>query len=178
MQRPCGRHAKGFRSTRGSCFDARVEARALLICALLCSADVEVAGAQAEPGSLGRLFGGSAARAPAGRRYSTEIAARLDMLARRADAGPARTAIAHGRRALQRVRAAVARGDERGAERALQIAWAALSLATHRLAAAQAAQARAGAERRAVEAERERTRAREMLVEAQRKLAAARAETP
>lgn len=97
------------------------------------------------------------------------IASEFDALEARRDAAAIADVIASGRAALAAARAARAEGDEALATRKQQIAWAALSLCSHRLARAVAEQELAAAQRAAraaersrstAEAERERARAR------------------
>ena len=105
----------------------------------------------------------------------SEIAARLDELAKRSDAGPALGAIEHGRRALVTAQAALGAGRMKLAERSKQIAWAALALASRRIAAANAARVRAWAEQRATEAEAALASARHALEAEAARLASLRA---
>jgi hypothetical protein len=127
--------------------------------------------------SLGGLFGGQKPRGAPVEPQLSEIAARLDELAKRVDAGSALDAIARGRRAHALAEGASRAGRTKLAERNKQIAWAALALASRRIAAASAQRARASAEQRANAAEVELANARRAFEVEAARLASLRAET-
>lgn len=76
--------------------------------------------------------------------------------------------LAHARRALRRSRDLVHGGRQDAAERARQIAWAALSLASRQIARAQESEALARARRELAQAQARAARAREALEHAMR----------
>jgi hypothetical protein len=134
------------------------------------------AGSAAADAHLGSLFGKPPQAQPAGPDPDlAAIAAELDALAKRPDAAVAAGAIEQGRVAVATA-ATLAPRDAAAAQRAKQIAWAALSLASRRIAAAEGARAAADADRRAEAAEAERARAADALNDARARLAALRAE--
>lgn len=128
------------------------------MCCLCFGADVS---AQANVG-VGAVLGPSSAT----REPFPEIAAieaQLKELAARPDAHVASDLIDTSKRALQRARALATRGDTATAERAKQIAWAALSAASHTIARHHAELERAVVERRKVLAQAAAEAAREAL---------------
>ena len=138
------------------------------------SLDQASALAQQRPdSSLGGLFGKTAPPSPpAGLHADLEqLAHRFDQLARRADAGIAASAIETGRQALNRARAQLVAGRMAEAQRATQIAWAALSLASRRVAAAAATKAAIEAELRAAAAAAQRARVEQELAAAKARVA-------
>jgi len=76
--------------------------------------------------------------------------------------------LSHARRALRRARDLVRGGRQDAAERARQIAWAALSLASRQIARAQETEVLARARRELAQAEARAARAREALEHAMR----------
>jgi hypothetical protein len=157
-----------------------VSARCLcLLVGLSSIAGATVAAQQSpQPGraNVASLLGPGQHRRVAAEPERVEIEARFAELARRRDAGSARSAIEHGRRALAAAGDALGAGHSQAAERQKQIAWAALALASRRIAAASAAHERAAAERRAVAAEAAFGRARKALELTTARLASLRAE--
>jgi hypothetical protein len=145
-----------------------MQARCLIWIALgtACALSASSAHAQTAPARLGGLF---APPSPgAGREPEVaEIAALLARLAQRADARDARDALSLARAALARAQAAALAGDRGRLTRAKQSAWAALGLASRRIALAAALRARIVAELRAQRAEQARKEAEQRLARAQ-----------
>jgi hypothetical protein len=145
--------------------------RALLACSLTC---VLTATAAAD-GNLGGLFGPAPRAQPAGPVPELDaIAAELDALAKHPDAAVAAGPIEHGRIALAAARELQTK-DPAAAERAKQIAWAALSLAGRRIAIAESTRAAAAADLRAAAAEADRARTEQAVTEARARLEKLRA---
>ena len=122
--------------------------------------------AQAQPRArLGSLFAPAAPGAGAQPELA-EIAELIRQLEHHAHAQAARDALGQARSALARARAATVVEDRGRAIRAKQSAWAALGLASRRIALAAAQRARVVAELRAQRAERERADAEQRLEQA------------
>ena len=135
-----------------------------------------VAAAQEANVRLGGLFA-EAPRAPAAKGPEPElvdIERDLDALAQRSDAAVASAAIARGRAALFDARDALTAGRRETATRQKQIAWAALSLAQRRIAAAAAAREAAHAHERERSERAEHARAEAELAAAEARLHALR----
>ncbi len=98
-----------------------------------------------------------------------EIEERLRRLRARADSKAAQGALAQANRAIMRGRALEAEGKHSAAERAKQIAWAALVLSTQRISWAQEAAAFRRAQRRAQVAKKRARAARSALLSDMRK---------
>lgn len=128
--------------------------------------------------SIGQLLAGPRTSHAPPEPEPAQIARRLAELERRPDGAAARSAIAAGVQALERARARLAAGDRDGAARATQVAWAALSLATQRVAAAAQQTARLAAERRAQQAEERLEEARARLARTKARLAGTRGAGP
>jgi hypothetical protein len=114
--------------------------------------------AQEPRGTRSASLSGLLGAAPAGRSAQPELETarrELALLSARRDAPLAAEALRLAGGALARAVAARAEGRADVAERKLQLAWAALTLASRQLAAATAAHERAAAERRASRAEAE-----------------------
>jgi hypothetical protein len=138
----------------------------LLVFVATCALFAARAHAQTAPARLGGLFAPPALGA--GREPEVaEISALVGQLARNADVRVARAALDRARAALARARAATLAGDQPGATRAKQSAWAALGLASRQLALAAAKRAKIVAELRAQRAERARRDAEQRLARAQ-----------
>lgn len=106
------------------------------------------------------------------------IEARLSAIEEQPDAEVAARAIEHGRLAIARARVRTSAQEAPSAERARQIAWAALALAGRQVERAREAAALAAAERRLAEAEARARRARGVLEGAiEHRAAAAAGET-
>lgn len=108
----------------------------------------------------------------------TAIEAQLDQLAGRPGAQVAKTLVDAARRALQRARILAQQGHAEAAERAKQIAWAALSAASHSLARHQAEIERAVIERRKVLAIAAAAAARHALEHARAQAASIESRSP
>jgi hypothetical protein len=127
---------------------------------------------------LGGLLSSPAPARPQESPELLELERRLDELAARPDAEVAAEAIDAGRRALGRAREALAKSDARRSTRMKQLVWAALELASRRLAAHAAAVSRDAAARR-LHAAQTRARAAHAALEATReRLAKLRTQPP
>ncbi len=125
---------------------------------------------------LGSLLAPRRAQSTQPRSELDRIAEQLEALAARRDAAVAQDSLERGRAAVDRARQARAAGDEAGAERATQIAWAAVSLASRQLARDHARRELAAAKRRVATAQAERERVRAELEQLKQRLAALRAQ--
>lgn len=135
-----------------------------LACALLPARGLTQAAASPSParGRLGSLFAPAAPGAGAEPELA-QIAELIRRLEHHAHAQAGRRALASARSALKRARSALASQDSARATRAKQSAWAALALASRRIALGAAERARVMAELRAQKAERARADAQQRL---------------
>lgn len=158
---------------------ALVTARSVLGLALFAAASGSSAsGAQDASRRLGGLLSSPAPARPQEPPELLELERRLRELSARADSEVAAEAIAAGQRALKSAREALAKPDARRATRMKQLVWAALELASRRLAAHAAVVSRDAAARR-LRAAQTRAQAAHAALEATRqRLAKLRAPSP
>lgn len=134
----------------------------MFLATCLCAAStVEKVRAQQTP-AVATLLSPSAAPNDANPEITT-IELQLDELTQRPDANVAKSLIDTATRALQRARVLLQQNDVASAERVKQIAWAALSAASHTIARHQAERELAALQRRKTIAEQARAAAREAL---------------
>jgi hypothetical protein len=133
-------------------------------CVALVVADASAAAQQAPArANLSGLLAPRKPRVAPAEPELAEIASALVELAKRRDADAASAAIEDAKRALAAARAAITQGQRARSERNKQVAWAALALASRRIALANTARLKAAAERRANAAERELAATRDAL---------------